>query len=91
MVGSACKSIPLFSEAIKFMFVADWSKIDENALLAALGQAFFTLSLGNDMYTNYPFVLYFWIFSCYLISFGVAKTPRVRKRLTIIAVSLSIL
>ncbi|WP_261857303.1 O-antigen ligase family protein [Photobacterium sanguinicancri] len=34
---------------------------------------FFIMSLGNDMYTNYPFVLYFWLFSCYLISFGCNK------------------
>jgi NSS family neurotransmitter:Na+ symporter len=42
-----------FSEAVKFMFVADWSKIDENALLAALGQAFFTLSLGVGTIMTY--------------------------------------
>ncbi|MBO2594664.1 O-antigen ligase family protein [Shewanella algae] len=35
--------------------------------------SFFALSLGNDMYTNYPFVLYFWFFSSYLVSFGLTK------------------
>lgn len=42
-----------FSKAIEFMFRADWSKIDENALLAALGQAFFTLSLGIGTIMTY--------------------------------------
>jgi NSS family neurotransmitter:Na+ symporter len=42
-----------FSKSIEFMFRADWSKIDENALLAALGQAFFTLSLGIGTIMTY--------------------------------------
>ena len=35
-----------FSKSLEFMFYADWSKINKDAFLAALGQAFFTLSLG---------------------------------------------
>jgi len=42
-----------FSKALSFMFVADWSKINEDALLAALGQAFFTLSLGIGTIMTY--------------------------------------
>ncbi len=42
-----------FSTAISFMFSPDWSKIDGNALLAALGQAFFTLSLGVGTILTY--------------------------------------
>ncbi|EHZ2845099.1 O-antigen ligase family protein [Vibrio vulnificus] len=38
--------------------------------------AFFVLSLGNDMYTNYPFVLFFWVVSSYLISFGCKMNNR---------------
>jgi len=46
-------SLDSFSQAVSFMFVADWSKIDSNALLAALGQAFFTLSLGVGTILTY--------------------------------------
>jgi len=46
-------SLDSFSTAISFMFVADWSKIDEHALLAALGQAFFTLSLATGTMLTY--------------------------------------
>ena len=42
-----------FSKSLEFMFIADWSKVDENALLAALGQAFFTLSLGIGTIITY--------------------------------------
>lgn len=42
-----------FSQAISFMFTPDFSKIDGNALLAALGQAFFTLSLGVGTILTY--------------------------------------
>ena len=42
-----------FSQAVEFMFAANWSKIDEDALLAALGQAFFTLSLGIGTIITY--------------------------------------
>lgn len=46
-------SLDSFSRAVEFMFSPDWSKIDENALLAALGQAFFTLSLGIGTIMTY--------------------------------------
>ncbi len=46
-------SLDSFSESMKFMFVADWSKINADALLAALGQAFFTLSLGIGTILTY--------------------------------------
>jgi len=42
-----------FSTALKFMFTPDFSKINEDALLAALGQAFFTLSLGVGTIMTY--------------------------------------
>lgn len=35
-----------FDEAVSYLFSADFSKIDANSLLEALGQAFFSLSLG---------------------------------------------
>lgn len=37
---------PGFDEAMKFLFVFDWSKFNGQSLLAAMGQAFFSLSLG---------------------------------------------
>lgn len=46
-------SLESFSKALSFMFTPDFSKIDENALLAALGQAFFTLSLGVGTIMTY--------------------------------------
>jgi neurotransmitter:Na+ symporter, NSS family len=42
-----------FSKSLEFMFYADWSKINEDAFLAALGQAFFTLSLGIGTILTY--------------------------------------
>ncbi len=35
-----------FIEGIKYLFVPDFSKIDSNTFLVAMGQAFFSLSLG---------------------------------------------
>ena len=46
-------SLDSFSKAVSFMFVPDFSKINEDALLAALGQAFFTLSLGVGTIMTY--------------------------------------
>lgn len=46
-------SLDSFSKAVTFMFSPDWSKIDSHALLAALGQAFFTLSLGVGTILTY--------------------------------------
>tara|TARA_B100001063_G_scaffold194051_1_gene185530 strand:+ start:9635 stop:10972 length:1338 start_codon:yes stop_codon:yes gene_type:complete len=46
-------SLDSFTKALSFMFTPNFSKIDENALLAALGQAFFTLSLGVGTIMTY--------------------------------------
>lgn len=46
-------SLDSFTKAVSFMFTPDFSKIDSNALLAALGQAFFTLSLGVGTILTY--------------------------------------
>lgn len=46
-------SLNSFSKSVEFMFYADWSKINSNAFLAALGQAFFTLSLGIGTIITY--------------------------------------
>lgn len=42
-----------FSQAVDFMFAADWSKIDSNAFVVAVGHAFFTLSLGMGAIMTY--------------------------------------
>lgn len=42
-----------FTKSLEFMFYANWSKINEDAFLAALGQAFFTLSLGIGTIITY--------------------------------------
>ena len=46
-------SLDSFGKAVDFMFVADWSKINSDAILAALGQAFFTLSIGVGTILTY--------------------------------------
>jgi len=46
-------SLPGASEGIKFLFHPDFSKIDRTVLLAALGQAFFSLSLGAACLCTY--------------------------------------
>jgi NSS family neurotransmitter:Na+ symporter len=42
-----------FSQAVSFMFTPDWSKIDSNAFVVAVGHAFFTLSLGMGAIMTY--------------------------------------
>lgn len=42
-----------FSKAVGFLFVPDFSKLQPSSLLAALGQAFFTLSLGVGTIMTY--------------------------------------
>jgi len=42
-----------FGKAIDFMFMPDWSKISVDSILAAVGQAFFTLSLGMGIIITY--------------------------------------
>ena len=46
-------SLDGFSQAWDFMFVPDWSKIDSEALVTAVGHAFFTLSLGMASILTY--------------------------------------
>ena len=42
-----------FSQAVEFMFTPDWSKIDSDAFVMAVGHAFFTLSLGMGAIMTY--------------------------------------
>lgn len=46
-------SLDAFSQAISFMFAPDWSKIDSDAFVTAVGHAFFTLSLGMGAILTY--------------------------------------
>jgi NSS family neurotransmitter:Na+ symporter len=46
-------SLDTFSKSIEFMFASDWSKIDSEAFVAAVGHAFFTLSLGMGAIMTY--------------------------------------
>lgn len=41
-----CLALPGALEGLKFLFVPDFSKLDNEAFLAAIGQAFFTISAG---------------------------------------------
>ena len=42
-----------FSRAVDFMFTPDWSKIDGDVFVTAVGNAFFTLSLGMGAIMTY--------------------------------------
>jgi len=42
-----------FARAVSFMFEPDWSKIDSEAFVTAVGHAFFTLSLGMGAIMTY--------------------------------------
>ncbi len=46
-----------FGDAVKFLFVPDFSKLTSNSILAAVGQAFFTLSLGVGTIITYATAL----------------------------------
>jgi NSS family neurotransmitter:Na+ symporter len=46
-------SLDTFGQAVDFMFKADWSKIDSDAFVTAVGHAFFTLSLGMGAIMTY--------------------------------------
>lgn len=46
-------NLDAFSKAWEFMFVPDWSKIDSEAMVTAVGHAFFTLSLGMASILTY--------------------------------------
>ena len=45
--------LPGFGEGMRFLFYPDFSKIDSSTLLGALGQAFFSLSLGMGCMITY--------------------------------------
>jgi len=42
-----------FAKSINFMFSPDWSKIDSDVIIRAIGHAFFTLSLGMGAIMTY--------------------------------------
>ena len=46
-------SLPGAKAGLDFLFVPDWSKISGSTVLAALGQAFFSLSLGMGCMITY--------------------------------------
>ncbi len=46
-------TLPGSSEGLKFLFNPDWSKISGQTILVALGQAFFTMSLGMGVMMTY--------------------------------------
>ncbi len=50
-------SLSGFSKALEFLFVPDFSKLQPSSLLAAMGQAFFTLSLGVGTIMTYATAL----------------------------------
>lgn len=53
VVYAAVVSGPAFWEAFKFLFTPNWSAITGKAVLAALGHAFFSLSLGMGIMMAY--------------------------------------
>jgi NSS family neurotransmitter:Na+ symporter len=46
-------SLDAFPKAVHFMFAPDWSKINSEAFVVAVGHAFFTLSLGMGAIMTY--------------------------------------
>jgi len=46
-------SLDSFSQAFSFMFAPDWSKLNSEAFVTAVGHAFFTLSLGMGAIMTY--------------------------------------
>ena len=55
MIGLAVRSLTLpdAKPGIDYLFKPDWSKVTSQTFLAALGQAFFSLSLGSGMVITY--------------------------------------
>jgi len=55
MIGLAVRSLTLpdAGDGIDYLFRPDWSKVSADTFLAALGQAFFSLSLGSGMVITY--------------------------------------
>lgn len=46
-------TLDTFGRAVDFMFASDWSKVNSNAFVMAVGHAFFTLSLGMGAIMTY--------------------------------------
>ena len=55
MIGIAVRSmtLPGAGAGIDYLFKPDWSEVTSSTFLAALGQAFFSLSLGSGMVITY--------------------------------------
>ena len=55
MIGIAIRSLTLpgGEAGVAYLFKPDWSAVDGHTFLAALGQAFFSLSLGSGMVITY--------------------------------------
>ena len=53
IIAIASCLLPNASEGISFIFKPDFSKVDSNVLLGALGQAFYSLSLGMGCLCTY--------------------------------------
>ena len=55
VIGIAIRSmtLPGSKPGLSFLFKPDWSKVTADTFLAALGQAFFSLSLGSCMVATY--------------------------------------
>ena len=53
IIAIASCLLPNASEGIRFLFSPDFSKVDSNVLLGALGQAFYSLSLGMGCLCTY--------------------------------------
>ena len=52
LVGASC-SLPNAIEGVRFLLMPDFSKVDSHVVLEALGQAFFSLSLGTAVLCTY--------------------------------------
>ena len=53
VIAVASCMLPGAAQGIKFLFSPDFSKVDSNVLLGALGQAFYSLSLGMGCLCTY--------------------------------------
>lgn len=53
VLGVCSVTLPSAEAGIDFLLKPDWSKVDANTLLSAMGQAFFSLSLGMGCLCTY--------------------------------------
>lgn len=53
LVANGIFATDSFGRTLQFLFTPDWSAVNGNVVLAALGHAFFTLSLGMGIMTAY--------------------------------------